>query len=163
MTTPAKVTTIYLATDHAGFALKEVIKNWLANDVRYKVVDCGAKLFEPEDDFPDYIKLAAAAVSNNPKSVRAIIIGGSGQGEAMLANRFTNVRATAYYGHNIDIIRLSREHNDANILSLGARFVSNEEALEAVELWLQTDVELDERHIRRTKKMEIITRELRNL
>ena len=155
--------TIYLATDHAGFSLKEVIKNWLLKGGEYNVVDCGAKLLEEGDDFPDYIKLAAKAVSNEPKTARAIIIGGSGQGEAMLANRFSNVRATAYYGHSLDIIRLSREHNDANILSLGARFLSNEEALEAVELWLKTEVELDERHIRRTKKMEIITREMRNL
>lgn len=163
MTTRDKVGTIYLATDHAGFSLKEVIKNWLQKGGEYNVVDCGAKLLEPGDDFPDYIKLAAEAISNNPKCARAIIIGGSGQGEAMLANRFNNVRATAYYGYDLDIIRLSREHNDANILSLGARFLSNEEALEAVALWLSTEVELDERHIRRTQKIEIITRELRNL
>ncbi len=163
MTTRDTVRTIYLATDHAGFSLKEVIKNWLLKGGEYTVVDCGAKHFEPGDDFPEYIKLAAKAVSTNPKIARAIIIGGSGQGEAMLANRFSNVRATAYYGHELDIIRLSREHNDANILSLGARFLSNEEALEAVALWLQTEVELDERHIRRTQKIEIITRELRNL
>lgn len=163
MTTRDTVRTIYLATDHAGFSLKEVIKNWLLKGGEYTVVDCGAKHFEPGDDFPDYIALAAKAVSTNPKIARAIIIGGSGQGEAMLANRFSNVRATTYYGHELDIIRLSREHNDANILSLGARFMSNEEALEAVALWLQTEVELDERHIRRTQKIEIITRELRNL
>jgi ribose 5-phosphate isomerase B len=163
MSATAKVNTIYLATDHAGFALKEVVKNWLDGKGEYKVIDCGAKSLQPGDDFPDYIKLAAQAISVKPESNRAVIFGGSGQGEAMIANRFNNVRATVYYGGSKDIIKLSREHNDANILSLGARFVNEEEAIEVIEMWLSTNPDLDERHIRRTKKIEAITRELRKL
>ncbi len=155
-----QVSTIYLATDHAGFALKEVVKAWLA-DSQYEVVDCGAKNLEADDDFPDYIKLAAAAVSAHPNEVKAIIFGGSGQGEAMVANRFSGVRATVYYGAKPEIISLSREHNDANVLSLGARFLTNEEAIEAVRKWLLTEVDLDQRHLRRIKKIENITRSLR--
>lgn len=161
MTTPAKVSTIYLATDHAGFALKEVIKNWLLEVGEYNVVDCGAKLLEPEDDFPDFIKLAAQAVSTRPEHTKAFIFGGSGQGEAMVANRFSNVRATVYYGGSKEIIKLSREHNDANILSFGARFVSDEEAIEVAKEWLSTNPTLEERHTRRIKKIEALTRELR--
>jgi ribose 5-phosphate isomerase B len=162
MTTPEKVSTIYLATDHAGFALKEIIKNWLLELGEYEVIDCGARLLEPEDDFPDFIKLAAQAVSSKPESAKAFIFGGSGQGEAMVANRFSNVRATVYYGGNKELIKLSREHNDANILSFGARFVSAEEAMDVARLWLETNPTLDERHVRRIKKIEALTRELRN-
>ncbi len=161
MTTPETVSTIYLATDHAGFALKEVVKDWLLSLGKYKVVDCGAKLLESEDDFPDFIKLAAGAVSVKPENSKAFIFGGSGQGEAMVANRFNNVRATVYYGGNIEIIRLSREHNDANILSFGARFVTPDEVIEVAKMWLATNPTLNERHVRRIKKIETITRELR--
>lgn len=162
MITPDKVSTIYLATDHAGFALKEVIKNWLLVVGQYEVIDCGAKLLEAEDDFPDFIKLAAQAVSNKPEHTKAFIFGGSGQGEAMVANRFSNVRATVYYGGNTEIIKLSREHNDANILSFGARFVTDEEAIGVAKIWLETNPTLEERHVRRIKKIEALTRELRN-
>lgn len=154
------VGTIYLATDHAGFVLKELVKKWLLES-GYEVNDCGAKQLEENDDFPDYIAQAAEAVSRRPQDTRAIIFGGSGQGEAMVANRFSGVRATVYYSANPEIIVLSREHNDANILSFGARFITEEEAIEAVQLWLTTKVDLDERHQRRIKKIENITRSLR--
>ncbi|MEZ4195150.1 MAG: RpiB/LacA/LacB family sugar-phosphate isomerase [Candidatus Paceibacterota bacterium] len=152
--------TIHLATDHAGFAHKEAVKEWLLKSADYEVFDHGAKSFEPLDDFPDYIRLAVSAVSTNPESCLAIIFGGSGQGEAMVANRFPRVRATVYYGSNPEIIELSRAHNDANVLSIGARFVSLEETKEVITKWLMAEVLTDEKYQRRNKKIETITREI---
>jgi ribose 5-phosphate isomerase B len=158
MSTPGQ--TIQVATDHAGFLHKEAVKAWLTA-AGYVVIDHGAFLLDPDDDYTDTISLAAAAVKAAPELARAIIFGGSGQGEAMLANRYPGVRATAYSAPQLDIIRLSREHNDANVLSIGARFVSVPEAIEAVELWLKTKAVVEERHVRRNQKLEAITRQLR--
>lgn len=153
---------IYLGADHAGYALKEKIKDWLEEwDFDYE--DMGAREFDPADDYPDFIHAVALAVAEDPES-RGVILGGSGQGEAMAANRTRGVRAAVYYGpssaktsqgQGLDIIRLSREHNDANILSLGARFVSEDEAKEAILLWLETPFSGEERHVRRIKKFEM--------
>ena len=143
---------IYLACDHAGFEHKEVLKHWLTQLGKYEVTDCGAYTLDPEDDYPDFIARAAAAVSSHPSQCKAIIFGGSGQGEAMLANQFPSVRATVYYGHEPSMLQLSREHNDANILSIGARFVAVDETVSIVETWLSYDSAQDERHIRRLKK-----------
>lgn len=141
---------IHLATDHAGFKLKERIKKVLMKQ-NYAVVDHGAFSLDEKDDYPDFISPAAEAVSKNPED-RAIILGGSGEGEAMVANRFKNVRATVYYGGSDKIVTLSREHNNANVLSLGARFLSEREALHAVKVWLATSFTADPRHLRRIHK-----------
>ncbi len=143
---------IYLATDHAGFTHKEYLKGFL-KERGHEVVDCGAYTCEALDDFPDFIIKAAAAVNKEPETVRAIIFGGSGQGEAMLANRFAHVRAAVYYGGNRDILTLSRTHNNANVLSLGARFLDPEELPELVELWLNTTFSREEKYHRRNKKI----------
>lgn len=145
---------IYLATDHAGFELKNVIKEHLEKTGSYEVEDSGALTHEPLDDYPDFISVAADKVSCNPQEFRAVIFGGSGQGEAMLANRYKNVRAAVYYGGPQEIVTLSREHNDSNILSLGARFVSHAEAIVAIDLWLETGFLHDEKYSRRVKKAE---------
>ena len=100
------------------------------------------------------MRLVAEEVFKDPENNRGIIMGGSGQGEAMVANRFNGVRAAVYYAHNLDIIKLSREHNNANILALGARFINNEEAKEAVKLWLETPFTKEERHVRRILKID---------
>lgn len=142
--------TIYLAADHAGFELKEAVKKMLI-EKRYHVVDCGAEQLIPGDDYPTYMEKAAELVSRNPESC-GIIFGGSGQGEAMVANRHAGVRAAEYYGGNLEIVRLARQHNDANILSIGARFVKEDEAFEVVRLWLQTDFSHERRHERRIKE-----------
>lgn len=142
---------IYLATDHAGFELKGKIKQFLTQE-GYKVKDFGAYEFDREDDYPDFVSLAAEAVSKNPKDW-AIILGGSGQGEAIVANKFPNVRAVVYYGQSKHLPELTRQHNDANVLSLGARFLNESEALEAVKLFLNTDFSNEERHIRRIDKI----------
>ncbi len=144
---------VYFATDHAGFELKNALVAFVSEELEYEVIDCGPTVLDASDDYPDFISIAALKVSSNPKD-RAIILGGSGQGEAMVANRFPNVRATVYYGGQTDILKLSREHNDANILSLGARFLDEVKAKESVQMWLEGEFSGDERHIRRIKKIE---------
>ena len=146
---------IFLGADHAGFALKEQIKRWLAAQ-GYDVEDKGAFSSDPADDYPDFVAPVAKAVAENPKERRGIVLGGSGQGEAIVANRFPGVGAAVYYGGPAKIVSLSREHNDANILALGARFVSEEEAIVAVERWLATPFSGDERHVRRIKKTDAL-------
>ncbi len=146
--------TIYFATDHAGFELKEKVLAYVRDILGYTVIDCGAFACTEGDDYPEFIKIAASAVSNSPHNTKAIIFGGSGQGEAIVANRFPHVRAAVYYGSELDIVRLSREHNDANILSLGARFVTIEKAEEAVALWLSTPFHEESRHVRRISQIE---------
>ncbi|MEK7192044.1 MAG: RpiB/LacA/LacB family sugar-phosphate isomerase [Patescibacteria group bacterium] len=141
---------IYLAADHAGFQLKKKIKKFLV-EKGYQTKDFGAFSYDEKDDYPDWIKLAAEKISKNP-SDRAIILGGSGQGEAMVANRYKNVRAAVLYKYDKDIIKLSREHNNANVLALGARFLKEKDALKAVELWLSTAFSGEERHKRRIAK-----------
>ncbi|MDP3989254.1 MAG: RpiB/LacA/LacB family sugar-phosphate isomerase [bacterium] len=143
---------VYLASDHAGFELKQKVKEHLGD--RYEVVDCGADVLDPTDDYPVYIHKAVQRVAKEPES-RAIIFGGSGQGEAMVANRYKGVRAAVYYAENNEILDLSREHNNANVLSIGARFVRSEHACIAVERWLTTQFSNDERHVRRLTQIDI--------
>ena len=144
---------IILASDHAGFELKNELGKYMHHELGYAVEDMGAYTLDEDDDYVDFIERAAEAVAEDPEHVRGIILGGSGQGEAMCANRFPHVRATTYYHHDLDIIRLSREHNNANVLSIGARFVRYDEAREAVALWLSTPFSFDERHVRRIHKL----------
>lgn len=142
---------IFFATDHAGFELKESLLAFVQDELGFEVEDLGAYELNPDDDYPDFIEKAARAVSET--GARAIIFGGSGQGEALVANKFPAIRAAVWYGGPLDIITLSREHNDANVLSIGARFVTFDEAKEAVKLWLNTDFSGDERHVRRLSKV----------
>ncbi|PIT92656.1 MAG: ribose-5-phosphate isomerase [Candidatus Harrisonbacteria bacterium CG10_big_fil_rev_8_21_14_0_10_42_17] len=146
--------TIFLGTDHAGFKLKEVLKEYLSKK-GYDVQDLGATTFNESDDYPDFIFPVAKKVAEDPRNNRGIILGGSGQGEAMCANRVKDVRAAVYYGFNSDIVKLAREHNDANVLSLGARFLNESEAQEAVELFLRTGFSAEDRHGRRIRKLDV--------
>ena len=143
---------IHLATDHAGLDLKNTIKEYLL-DKGYDVTDHGAHEYDALDDYPDFIFPCAHAVSEDSNS-RGIILGGSGQGEAMAANRIKGVRAAVFYGGTEEIIKLSREHNNANILSLGARFMSEEEIYNVVEIWLSGNFE-GGRHKRRIEKLDL--------
>ena len=145
---------IYLGTDHAGFELKEKLKKYLIG-LNYQVEDLGNFVYDEQDDYPDFIRQVADAVVKDLENNRGIILGGSGQGEAMMANRIKNARAAVIYNYNEDIVRLSREHNDANILSLGARFLNEEEAKKIVKLWLETKFSNEERHKRRIKKIDL--------
>ena len=142
---------IHIATDHAGLELKEKVKLYLS-DLDYEVIDHGAYEYDALDDYPDFIFPCANAVSNDPES-KGIILGGSGQGEAMAANRVKGVRAAVFYNGPDEIIKLSRQHNNANILSLGARFMSEEEMHKVIEVWLSTDFESG-RHQRRIEKLD---------
>jgi ribose 5-phosphate isomerase B len=143
---------IVLASDHAGFALKGVLVQYLKEE-GHAVEDLGPHTLNPEDDYPDYCIPAAQKVASDPELL-GIVIGFSGQGEAMAANRVRGARATAYYGGQEEILRLSREHNNANILSLGAKFLTLDEAKEAVSVWLATDFSQAPRHERRIIKLD---------
>jgi ribose 5-phosphate isomerase B len=145
--------TVHLASDHAGFDMKQELLNWL-RDHDYGVVDHGAHEYDPDDDYNEFILDAVKATVDDANTSRAIIFGGSGQGEAMMANRIKGARASVYTYPNLDIIKLSREHNDANILSIAARFISNEDMIEAVELWLTTTFPAEDRHVRRNTKLD---------
>jgi ribose 5-phosphate isomerase B len=149
---------IYLASDHAGFKLKNEVFAWV-KEFGFEPVDLGPFAYKEGDDYPEFIKLAAKEVAADPANCKAIVIGGSGEGEAMMANRFPKVRAVAYYGGNREIIKLSRQHNDSNILSLGARFINDHEAKEMVHLWLTLQFSNEPRHIRRIKEIEEVTHE----
>lgn len=152
---------IILAADHAGFDLKNKIKAWLEEN-GYSVLDVGAHTLVPEDDYPVYMSSASLKVAEDMSGVtKAIIFGGSGQGEAIVANRFPGVRAVVWYGDNesntdLDIIKLSREHNDANVLSIGARFVSEEQTKIAITKWLSTPFSNEEKHERRNRLIDSI-------
>jgi ribose 5-phosphate isomerase B len=113
----------------------------------------GPQSYTPEDDYPDFIIPVAKEVSHNPSVLRGIVIGASGQGEAIAANKVYGIRAAVYYGGNRDIVKLSREHNDSNVLSLGARFLGMDEARQVVMDWLNTPFSGDERHKRRIMKI----------
>jgi ribose 5-phosphate isomerase B len=159
-----KVGIIHIGADHAGFYLKEALVNYLRK-LNYEVIDHGAHIYDEFDDYPDFIAPVGRAISDQPNGAKGIVIGGSGQGEAMVANQFPSVRAVVFYGNKIfqnsNIIKLSRQHNDANVLSLGARFLTTGEAKSAVKTWLETSFSGDYKHIRRIKKIEKILREVR--
>jgi len=142
---------IHLATDHAGLELKNSIKAHLLAS-GYNVTDHGAHEYDALDDYPDFIFPCARAVASDPES-RGIILGGSGQGEAMAANRIKGVRAAVFYNGPKEIVKLSREHNNANILSIGARFMSEEEIHDVIELWFEEPFE-GGRHQRRIEKLD---------
>ena len=161
---------VYIGTDHVGYELKEELKKYLSElDAGYEVEDKGAFEFNKDDDYPDFIRPVAEAVASNPGS-KGIIIGGSGQGEAICANKTKGIRAVVFYGPKeavsevdamgrqssdaFELIKLAREHNNANILSLGLRFITTDEAKFACELFLSTKFPAEERHVRRISKIE---------
>lgn len=142
--------TIVLATDHAGFELKEHVKKFLS-EKGFEIKDFGALEYDALDDYPDFIIPAAKFISEH--KLIGIIFGGSGQGEAMAANRIKGIRAAVFYDGPNDIIELSKLHNNANILSIGARFVSKQKSEEIINLWLSTDFEKG-RHQKRIDKLD---------
>jgi ribose 5-phosphate isomerase B len=138
------VTRVFLGTDHAGYELKEHLRGVLAAD-GHDVVDCGATTFDAEDDYPSFcIDAAARAVGEDGF---AVVLGGSGNGEQIAANKVPGARAALCW--SVEIARLAREHNDANVCALGARFLSPDDAVTVVRTFLATAFTGDERHRRR--------------
>ncbi len=165
---------VYLATDHAGFELKNKVVEFLKKE-GYEVEDCGPETYDKNDDYPDFISKAALKVSENPDDF-GIVFGGSGQGEAIVANKFKNVRCALFYGPIIppiatdisgkesddpyEMLRLTREHNNSNMLSIGVRFMSASDAMNAIKLFLNSKYSGEERHARRIEKIKKLERSL---
>ena len=151
---------IIIASDHAGFELKNHIISSL-KEQSIDVLDMGPDSYNENDDYTDYIKKVGQYISenNNPEEYRGIVIGGSGQGENICANKYKNVRSILIYGNDIElntkIAKLSRQHNNANVISFGARFIENEKAWEVLQTWLNTNFSNEERHVRRLSKLEL--------
>ncbi len=147
---------IYISSDHAGFELKKELLEHL-KEQNMEAEDCGPFALDPADDYPDYVYPCALKVAARPGSV-GVVIGGSGQGEAILANKVKGVRAAHYYGGHEEIITLSRQHNNANVLSLGARFMDGVQAKRALDLFIETGFE-GGRHQRRIDKIAKLEQE----
>ena len=159
---------VVFASDHAGFDLKESVKQFVAG-LGYEVDDKGALAFDPEDDYVPFIRAAAEEVAKDSEHTRGIVFGGSGMGEAIVSNRVKGVRCAVFYtpalppgaadvegrvsSDPLEIVKLTREHNDANMLSLGARFLTKKQAQEATEKFLTTPFS-GGRHERRVKMID---------
>ncbi len=159
---------IAVTTDHAGFKALKELKVFIES-LGHACVDFGPTSFDAEDDYPDFMFPAAKAVASGDCE-RGIIMGGSGQGEAIAANRIKGVRAALFYAPAVakvaidadgtmsddpyEIVKLSRQHNDANVLSLSGRFLSLDEMKTAIKIWLETPFSGAERHARRVRKLD---------
>lgn len=159
---------IATTTDHGGYEALQELKTYVES-LGHEVVDFGPKSLDMDDDYPDFMFPAARAVAEGECEV-GIILGGSGQGEAMAANRFKGVRAAVFYtpaiaktavdaeGNTSDdpyeILKLTRQHNHANVLSLSGRFLTLDEMKQAVKIWLETPYSEAERHARRVGKLD---------
>jgi ribose 5-phosphate isomerase B len=136
---------VYLGSDHAGYDLKRHLVAWLTEQ-GHEPVDCGPATYDAQDDYPPYVMLAAARTAGDAGSL-GIVIGGSGNGEAIAANKVPGVRAALVW--NEETARLGREHNNANVISVGARMHETDEATRFVEIFLDTPFSGVERHARR--------------
>lgn len=136
---------VYLGSDHAGFELKKRLLDRLV-ELGHHPVDCGPAAYEPEDDYPPYVLLAATRTAADPAGL-GIVIGGSGNGEAIAANKVPGVRCALAFSE--ETARLGREHNDANVVSLGARMYDAADAVRYAEIFLDTAFSGEQRHVRR--------------
>lgn len=143
---------VYLGADHGGYQLKEELKVWLAEN-NIPGEDMGAHSFDPEDDYPDFIIPVAKKIASDPHSL-GIIIGRSGNGEAIAANKVKGIRAALCL--NEEMARKAREHNNANIISLGADYISQDEAKKIVKVFISASFSNEARHIRRIEKIKTI-------
>ena len=146
---------IHLAADHAGFELKQKVINFL-REKNYEIKDHGAFAYDENDDYPDFMHPAVKAVAEDPERSRGILIGGSGQGEATVAARYPGIRIALCDDSERpeEKARLWREHNDSNVLAIGARFVTEEVAKKVLLAWLETPFSGEERHKRRIAKVD---------
>lgn len=140
---------VYIGADHGGFELKEQLKGYV-QELGHEVEDLGASELNPDDDYTDFVIPTAQKVAGQPDTL-GIVIGRSGNGEAIAANKVKGVRAAVCT--NVEMVKKAREHNDANVLSLGADYVSEQVAKEIVKTFLETEFSGEERHIRRLEKI----------
>lgn len=143
---------IYIGSDHAGYELKRHLISYLST-LSHESYDCGPYEYDQNDDYPDYISKVAREVAEDPDAM-GVVVGRNGQGEAIVANRFPNVRCMVFYGGSKHMITLAREHDDANMISFGADFLTTEEAKRALELFLHTKFSNEQRHMRRIDKID---------
>lgn len=144
--------TIFIGSDHGGYQLKEQLKTWLKeNNIIFE--DLGASSLDPNDDYPDYVLPVAQKVAANPDNL-GIVLGRSGNGEVIAANKIKGIRATLCL--NEKMAEKAKEHNNANVLSLGADYISFDMAQRTVKTFLDTPFSGEERHLRRLKKIEAI-------
>jgi ribose 5-phosphate isomerase B len=136
---------VYLGSDHAGFELKARLAEWLTQ-AGHEPVDCGPSSYHPDDDYPVYVMRAASATVGDPGSL-GIVIGGSGNGEQMASNKIRGVRAALAWSD--ETARLARLHNNANVLSLGAREYPIDDAVGFAKVFVQTAFSEEPRHVRR--------------
>ncbi|MBT9171075.1 MAG: Ribose-5-phosphate isomerase B [Actinobacteria bacterium] len=141
---------IYIGADHRGFELKEALKKSL-KDQGYEIIDVGNEKYDENDDYPDFAKLVARVIGQDPWNRRGILICGSGVGVDIAANKFKGVRSALV--NNSDQAYLSRHDDDANILSLAAEFTDEETANQILKTWLSTPFSDEERHRRRLEKI----------
>lgn len=141
---------IYIGADHRGFELKESLKNFLEKK-GYEVVDVGAEKFDENDDYPDFARLVGMAINQDPISRKGILICGSGVGVDIVANKFKRVRSSLIF--NPDQAFMARNDDDANILSLSADFLNEEDAKKILGTWLATGFSGKEQHRRRIEKI----------
>lgn len=136
---------VHIASDHAGYELKAIAITHLENN-GHEVIDHGALTYDPQDDYPSFCFEAAQATVNDPGSL-GIVIGGSGNGEQIAANKVRGARAALAW--NLQTARLAREHNNANVVGIGARMHTTEEALEIIDAFLSEPYSNEPRHQRR--------------
>jgi ribose 5-phosphate isomerase B len=153
---------IFIGTDHAGFTLKEKLVSSLKAQ-GHDVVDKGAFEYDENDDFPDFTIPVAEEVSKNPNGAKGIILGATGEAEAIVANKFPHTRAVVYYGNTqsvvddeADVLVRSRAHHDTNILILGVRYLTEDSMLNAINSWLNTPFSGEEKYVRRNAKIDAI-------
>jgi ribose 5-phosphate isomerase B len=140
---------VHLGSDHAGLELKDHLLGWL-RDNGHEPVDHGPFVYDAVDDYPVFCLRAAEGVAADPGSV-GVVIGGSGNGEQIAANKVNGVRAALVW--NADVAVLAREHNDANVISIGGRMHSLEDMTHFVDVFIRTPFSGDERHVRRIAMM----------
>lgn len=140
---------VYLGTDHAGFEYKEKVKS-LLETLGYEPVDCGAFEFNKEDDYPDFVAEAARKVASDAGSM-GVVFGKSGAGECIVANKIIGIRA--FLAINERNVQLAREHNDANVMSIGFDFIKEEDLESLLKTFLETSFSGEERHKRRIEKI----------
>ncbi|NCN53063.1 RpiB/LacA/LacB family sugar-phosphate isomerase [Candidatus Wolfebacteria bacterium] len=141
---------IYIGADHKGFKLKEALRDSL-NESGYEVVDVGNVVYDENDDYPDFASLVARKVSLDPENSRGILICGSGVGMSVVANRYQNVRAALV--STPDQAMASKNDDNANVLVFSSDFVTENEAIKILTVWMQTPFSEEERHKRRLDKL----------